>query len=821
MSGVHPAVERWFERRGFTVLPFQRAAWAAYADGHSGLVHSPTGSGKSLAAWLGPVQQWLAREEAAAGPPGLRVLWLTPMRALANDTAHNLAEAVEALGVPWPVEVRTGDTGQTTRARQRKTPPAALVTTPESLSVMLSYADGGRLFRQLECVVVDEWHELLGSKRGVQLELGLARLRRLAPGLRTWGLSATLGNLDEAMAALMGPGRDGVLVRGEVPKAVSIEALVPATIERFPWAGHLGLGQIAAVVEAIEGAATTLVFTNTRSQAELWHQALLQARPDWAGVVALHHGSLDRELRAGIESGLRSGALRAVVCTSSLDLGVDFSPVEQVLQIGSPKGVARLVQRAGRSGHRPGATSAVLCVPTHAFELVEIAAARCAHAAGRIEARRPLRRCLDVLAQHVVTLALGGGFRHDELLEEVRTTHAFSELGDEEWRWVLDFVGRGGPALQAYPQYRRVVERDGVCRVEDARIGRLHRMSIGTITSDTAMQVRWLKGGRIGTIEESFVSRLKPGDRFLYSGRIVELVRVRDMIAYVRKRTGATKVVPRWQGGRMPLSTELADTVLELFAAWRDGEPSSREMAAIGDIVALQARWSRVPVPGELLVERLKSREGHHLFVYPFAGRLVHEGLATLLAHRLAARRPSTFTLSVNDYGLELLSGEAIDTGDDLAALFDRGTLTEDLLACVNTSEIARRQFRDIARIAGLVFQGYPGAPKSTRQLQASSSLIFDVLCQYDAGNLLLTQARREVLESQLELRRLDDTLARIAEKRIVELAPERLTPLAFPLWAERLQSQVMSSESWRARVERMAGELEAAAGEVREAAGA
>ncbi|MEJ2514856.1 MAG: ligase-associated DNA damage response DEXH box helicase [Gammaproteobacteria bacterium] len=797
----------WFAALGWEVFGFQRRAWEAYREGRSGLIHSPTGSGKTLAAWLGPLT------EPGQGP-GLKVLWITPLRALARDTARSLAAAAEAVDADWRVELRTGDTPQSARTRQRRRPPDALVTTPESLSVMLSYADADNLLGGLRCVVVDEWHELLGSKRGVQLQLCLARLRRLAPRMVTWGLSATLGNLEQAMAVLLGPERPGELIRGAVPRDIRIRALVPPEVERFPWSGHLGTRLLPRVVQALESGGTTLFFTNTRSQAELWHEALCAARPDWRDSIALHHGSVDRAGREGIEAAIAAGGLRCVVCTSSLDLGVDFSPVEQVIQVGSPKGVARLMQRAGRSGHRPGVPSEVLCVPTHAFELVEIAAARRAREAGRIEARTPPVLCLDVLAQHLVTLAVGGGFTEAEALEEARATHAFAALTDSAWGWVMDFVTRGGEALSAYPQFRKVVREGDRWTVADRNIARRHRMAIGTIASDAAMTVRWSSrnGGRLGTVEESFIARMKPGDRFLFSGRLLELVRVREMTAWVKAARRGGRTVPRWQGGRMPLSTELADTVVELLAD--PAGAAGPEMAAVRGLIEVQSRWSRLPSPDELLAERVRTREGHHLFLYPFAGRLVHEGLATLLAWRLSRRQPATFTLSFNDYGLELLSPDPFaDDAGNLPAALDPGNLADDLAACVNVSEIARRQFRDIARIAGLVFPGYPGSGKTARQVQASSGLIFDVLVRYDAGNLLLDQARREVLEGQLEFRRLRQTLQEAGKRRLVVVDTPRLTPLAFPLWAERLQSQVISTEDWRTRVRRAAERLEKAAG--------
>lgn len=807
-DAVRRRVEAWFGSRGWTVFPYQRAAWDAWRAGESGLIHSPTGTGKSLAAWLGPLMQAMA---APGAQRGLRVVWVTPLKALARDTAENLQKAASELGTEWRIEVRNGDTGSSVRARQLKDPPHCLVTTPESLSLMLSYRDWQRPLSQLETVVVDEWHELLGSKRGVQLELCLAHLRRGAPGLRTWGLSATLGNLEQARDVLLGGSGHGRLIEGGISAETRIRALIPNSMERFPWAGHLGLNLLPDVLRQLEKAETTLLFTNTRAQAELWHEALIGARPAWLETIALHHGSVARGLRERIEEGLRNGSLRCVVCTSSLDLGVDFSPVDQVIQVGSPKGVARLLQRAGRSGHRPGVPSEVVCVPTHAFELVEIAAARRAAEIGSIEARQPLTGCLDVLAQHLVTLGLGRGFEPEAMLREVRGTHAFKDLSDDDWAWILDFLTRGGPALSAYPQYRRLVRADGRLRVTDRRIGRMHRMTVGTITSDASMAVRWQGGGRLGTVEESFIARLKPGDRFLFAGRVLELARVRDMVAWVRRASGGARAVPRWQGGRMPLSTELAESVVALLGG-SSTEPVP-ELRAMAGILGLQADWSRLPAPGELLAECTTSREGHHLFVYPFAGRLVHEGLATLLAWRISRSQPVTFTLSFNDYGFELLAPDAVpvDAGQLRDWLCPEG-LAEDLVEALNVSEIARRRFRDIARVAGLVFQGYPGSGKSARQLQASSGLIFDVLVKYDADNRLVSQARREVLAQQLETTRLARTLADIQGRNVILVNTERMTPLAFPLWAERLQSQIISSEDWRTRVMRAADRLERAA---------
>ena len=789
------AIESYFAHRDWPVLDFQRRAWTAYAQGRSGLIHAPTGSGKTLAAWGGAVAELLEM-----GGNGLNYLWLTPLRALAGDTARALARPLEFSGMPDAVGLRTGDTSSYRKKKMLQRPPPALVTTPESLSVMLSYADAPRLLGRLRGVFVDEWHELIDSKRGVLLQLALARLKALNPALKTWGLSATLGNIEEAAEVLFGAnacagGREHrhgspEIIAGETAREVELVSLLPERVERFPWAGRVGVHQLRKVVERIEAAASTLVFTNTRSQAEIWFNAIqsVYALPD---RIALHHGSIDRELRELAEQGLVDGRLKCVVATASLDLGVDFPTVEQVVQIGSPKGIARLIQRAGRSGHRPGGRARIVCVPTHALEILELAAVRERLKEGRVEARRPIRLALDVLAQHLVTIALGGGFVPDAMFDEVRRTHAFSGLTREQWQWVLDFITRGGPALKAYPDFQRVVESDGRMRVPSRRIAMLHRLNIGTITADGAMQVRFVKGGALGSIEERFLARLRPGDRFVFAGRTLELARIRDMTAYVKKASGKA-TVPAWAGGRLPLSTLLADGMLKLIDGYdcdgnSGGYPDSAEAVAARPLLELQQRVSALPGPDRLLVEWTASREGHHWFVYPFAGRLAHEGLAALVAWRIAREKPATFSITVNDYGIELVSAESVPLdSNDWRRLLAPGALVDDIAASLDAANLAKSRFRDIARIAGLVQQGYPGKRKATRQLQASSSLIFDVLSEHDPANRLLDQARREVLEAQLELRRIEQALTRAAAQRIVVAETERFSPLAFPLWADR-----------------------------------
>ncbi|PBQ07206.1 DNA ligase-associated DEXH box helicase [Pseudomonas congelans] len=825
MSRPTDFARRWFLARGWKPFAFQKEVWAAVKNGESGLLHASTGSGKTYAVWFAALNRFAKANTLTADnkprkrkPPAepLSVLWITPMRALAADTARALEAPLTELDIPWSVGLRTGDTSGSERARQSRRLPSALITTPESLTLLLTRADAQVVLSTLKMVVVDEWHELIGNKRGVQLQLALARLRRWNPQLIVWGISATLGNQPHAQQVLIGDG--GVTVQGKIVKDLQVDTLLPSSIERFPWAGHMGLRMLPQVVAEVESSASCLVFTNTRAQSEIWYQALLEARPDWAGLIALHHGSLAREVRDWVERALKEGALKAVVCTSSLDLGVDFLPVERVLQIGSPKGVARLMQRAGRSGHAPGRPSRVTLVPTHSLELVEAAAAHDAVEARMIEPRESPHQPLDVLVQHLVSIALGGGFLPDELLAEVRSAWAYHDLSDEQWQWALAFVRNGGHSLTAYPDYRRAEpDEDGVWRVPDARLARRHRMSVGTIVSEATVNLKYWKkgggGGSLGSVEEGFIARLKPGDGFLFGGRLLELVRVENMTAYVKRATGKKAAVPRWNGGRMPLSSELADAVVEKFDAAARGEFDSPEMRAIKPLLEVQRQWSGLPRRDTLMAETLKSREGWHLFLYPFAGRHVHLGLGSLLAWRLSRNRPLTFSIAVNDYGLELLSASEIDWAQTLQAdLFSETDLLADIIASLNAGELALRRFREIARISGLVFSGYPGAAKSNRQLQASSGLFFEVFKQYDADNMLLTQAEQEVLRQELDLQRLELTLRQINSRTLDLHAIKRATPLAFPLLVERFRES-LSSEKLADRIARMVRDLEKAAG--------
>lgn len=801
-------LQPFFDARGWRPFAFQRDAWEAFRAGRPGLLHAPTGLGKTLAVYLGPLAEHL---EEGGKTGGCEVLWITPLRALAADTLRALREPLAALAPGLEAEARTGDTPAALRARLRKKLPHTFVTTPESLSLMLTHADTREKFASLRCVIVDEWHELLGSKRGVQAELCLARLRAWLPGLRVWGLSATLGNLDEARRVLLGSAfPESVEIASNQAKEILIETVVPDEIDRFPWAGHLGTRLAGRVAREIEKSGTTLLFTNTRSQTEIWYQELLALRPQWKDRIAMHHGSLDRADRDAAEAGLRDGTLACVVATSSLDLGVDFSPVDQVIQVGSPKGIARLMQRAGRSGHRPGVASRILCVPTNAFELVEFAAARDAALASAIEARTPLRKPLDVLVQHLVTCAIGEPFEPDAMRREIESSHAYQALTDIEWAWALGFITDGGKALAAYPRYRKARIDDGRLVVDDKRLIMRHRLGIGTISADPAVSVRFANGKSLGTVEESFVTRLRPGAKWIFAGRQLQLVRLRDRVATVKPATGKSAgQVAIWGGGKMPLSTELSLAVRRRLHGAVDGAP---EMDAVAPILDIQRAWSEVPGGDALLVECTTTRDGGHWFVYPFAGRLVHEGLAALAAHRLADRVGESIVTTQNDYGFSLTArrGLALDEAMLRRVLAPAGLL-DDLLECLNAAGLARRQFREIARVSGLVLPQPPGrVAKPRRELQSSANLLYEVLERYDPENLLIAQSRREILEKQLELTRLRGVLDDLAAQPLRLIETGRLTPMAFPLWADRLSATLPAGDA-ATRLEAMLAELTSA----------
>lgn len=796
-------IEDWFKAQGWEPHSFQKECWSHQRAGRSGLVQVPTGSGKTYAAYGGCLDLLQQPD-----PPGLRILYLTPLRAMTRDLELALKRPVEALNLPATVESRTGDTSSTVKTRQRRRLPEVLLTTPESLTLLLTYTEAPRLFGRLDTVIVDEWHELLASKRGTLVELALARLRQWHPELKTWGLSATLANPAEALRHLAPHDSSAVHATSKIDRPLEIESVIPADIRDVPWAGNMGLRIAEPLIERLDPDVPTLVFTNTRNQAEMWHDALHQAKPEWSHLIGLHHGSLDREGREALERAIKDGSTRIVVATSSLDLGVDFSPIEQVVQIGSPKGIARLMQRAGRSNHRLGETSRLLCMPASALHLLEFSAAREAVARGEIEAILPPQEPLDVLCQHLVTRSLAEGFNADALYAEVCSTAVYARLTRERFDWALELVAQGGRTLSSYPDYQKLVKStDGHWQVRETKVAKRHRMMIGTITSDTTVQVRFVNGARIGHVEEYFAGRLRKGQKFLFGGRTLQVHQFRDMTLFVRNAKGGRATVPRWMGGKMPLSNQLAHALRRSFQEIAEGEEaSSREVEALQPIIAIQRELSAIPRAGEVLVELCDTREGFHGFCFTFEGRLVNDGLAALLAYRMGQVHPATFTMTANDYGIEWLCPEPYPFEDvflDRDALFAEEHLLRDTLESINVGELAKRQFRGIARIAGLTFDGYPGSRKSGRQLQISSGLIYDVFSRYDPDNLLLQQAQQEVLETQFEETRLRETLRRLRKAAMVFRRTPRPTPLSLPLIADRLTS-MLSTEALEKRLARI-----------------
>ena len=688
--------------------------------------------------------------------------------------------------------------------------PDLLITTPESLQLLLATRGYDKIFKSCYAIVVDEWHELLGSKRGVQMELALSRLKSVSPSLRIWGISATIGNLQQAREVLLGPEsealKQSVLIRAHLPKKITVKSLLPEKMETFPWRGHLGLHLLDAVIPVIKDSKTTLIFTNTRSQCEIWFQKILEREPGLAGEIAMHHGSINKETRLWVEQAIREERLKAVVCTSSLDLGVDFAPVETVVQIGGPKGVARFLQRAGRSGHRPGEESLIYFLPTHAIELVEAAALQRTVEGEGVEDRMPYLNSFDVLVQYLTTLAVSNGFYPEAVFEEVARTFCYQGMTRDQWEWILNFLVLGSQSLQSYDEYKKVeVLEDGRLKVTNRGVAMRHRFQIGTIVGDADLTVRYQKGGYIGTIEEWFISKLRRGDVFTFAGRNLEFIRIRDMQVLVQKSSKKTAKVPSWMGGRLTLSAQMSELLRqELYSAALPQEQQSLEIRSLTPLFERQQWESIVPGPGEFLIETFRTREGFHHLFYPFEGRFVHEAMASLLSYRISLLSPITFSLAYNDYGFELLSDKELDMQMVLDNdLFTAEYLMEDLQKSLNSTEMARRKFRDIAVISGLVFTGYPKKGIKMKHLQSNSQLLFDVFRDYEPDHLLYQQAFRETFEHQLEEGRLRLALERIASQQVIWKPCEKPTPFSFPIITDRLREK-LSSEKLADRIQRM-----------------
>jgi len=803
--------EDYFQQQGWTAFPFQKQTWDAFIAGKNGLLNAPTGSGKTYALWVAIVLQYIKSnpDYKTKNEKGLKAIWITPLRSLSQEIAQTSQKFVDGIGLPFTVGIRSGDTSTKERAAQKKCMPDLLITTPESLHLLLATKEHAKLFQNCNAIIIDEWHELLGTKRGVQMELGLSRLAGINKHLRIWGISATIGNLEQARQVLLGVDsnrfRESVLIKANLKKKIEVRSIIPESMDKFPWRGHLGLHLLKDVVKIINGSRSTLIFTNTRAQCELWFQALMHQHPEFAGEVAMHHGSINKETRIWVENAIRNESLRACVCTSSLDLGVDFAPVETIIQIGSPKGVARFLQRAGRSGHQPGETSVIYFLPTHALELIEASALQKAVTTQAVEDRLPYLNCYDVLIQHLCTLAVSGGFYPKEIYPEVKATFCYQELTYEEFDWCLKFIVYGSSSLTSYDEYKKVsIDKDGRYFIEDRGIAMRHRLQMGTIVTGTDITVKYATGGYIGSIEEYFISQLSRGDVFVFAGRTLEFVRLKGMIAQVRNSSKKKGKVTSWMGSRMPLSSQLGELLREEMQNFQSGKKQTPEVKALKDIIARQQQESIVPQNHEFLIETFKTREGYHAVFYPFEGRLVHMAMAGLIAYRISLLQPISFSLAYNDYGFEILSDQEFDMQNVLDNnLITSEMIWEDLEASVNATELAKRKFRDIAVIAGLVFTGYPNKAVKVKHLQSSSQLLFEVFRDNEPDNLLFRQAYTETYEQEIEEYRLREAFERIENQTLVWKACERPTPFSFPIITDRLREK-LSSEKLADRIKRM-----------------
>ncbi|MGE0409963.1 MAG: ligase-associated DNA damage response DEXH box helicase [Amphiplicatus sp.] len=779
-----PAViEDWFSSRGWRPRPHQLECLAAAREKRSCLVIAPTGAGKTLAGFL-PSLVDLA---AGGAREGVHTLYISPLKALAVDIARNLAAPVKEMNLSISIETRTGDTPPSRRQRQKYRPPDILLTTPEQVALLLANKDAGRLFAGLKAVVIDELHAVVNGKRGHLLALGLARLRRHAPELRATGLSATVPAPAPLLDFLI-PQNEGAeparLIRAEGGARPSVRVL--DSDSPIPWAGHSARHAFREVYEAIRASKLTLVFVNTRSQAERAFEALWRMNDDNL-PIALHHGSLDVERRRKVEAAMTRGALRAVVATSTLDLGVDWGDVDLVIQMGAPKGASRLTQRIGRANHRMDEPSSALLIPGNRFEVLECLAAKEAIDEGALDGEAPGEGALDVLAQHVLGMACAAPFDPDALYREIVSAAPYARLSRAVFEEILAFVATGGYALNAYDRFKRVVKtKEGLYRVRSPEVAQRYRMNVGTIVEAPAFTIRLAAGkpmraGRkLGTVEEWFVEGLAPGDTFLFAGEILRFLGIEGTDALVARAPGEDPRIPTWNGGKFPLTTYLADRVRRMIhdvARW----PSLPD--PLRDWLETQREASLIPAPDQLLVETFPHRNRFFLVCYPFDGRLAHQTLGTLLTRRLERLGVQPLGFVPGEYSLSVW-GRKDMSGLDMADLFAEDMLGEDLENWLQDSMVMKRTFRNCAVIAGLIERRYPGQEKTGRQISFSSDLLYDVLKEHEPNHVLLKAAWADAAGGYLDLKRLSGLLAR-AKGRLVHAGLDRVSPLAVPVMLE------------------------------------
>jgi ATP-dependent Lhr-like helicase len=790
-----PQFQDWFAARGWQPRAHQLALVAHAQKGESVLLVAPTGGGKTLAGFL-PSLIDLSQKPKISRKRGLHTLYISPLKALVVDVARNLDHPVEEMDLPVTVETRTGDTSAARRQRQRHSPPDILLTTPEQLSLLLAHPRSTQMFENLRTVVLDELHALYNSKRGDLLALGLARLQSLAPQHRRVGLSATVKDPEPLQRFLVPQPMKGdalsqlVIAKGGAKPEIEISA----SDSYVPWAGHLARHAMADVMAAIHAARTALVFVNTRSQAERTFQELW-AINDANLPIALHHGSLAQEQRRKVEAAMAKGSLRAVVCTSTLDLGIDWGAVDKVICIGAPKGAARLVQRIGRANHRLDEPSAALLVPANRFEVLECNAARDAVLAGELDGERLKAGGLDVLAQHILGTACAGPFSAAALFEEVRTASPYAHLTPADFDAVVDFVATGGYALRSYDRYARLRKtEDGRLRLAHPRLAQEYRLNAGVIVEDPMVEIRLQSrgkpagaGGRkLGELEEYFVEQLSVGDTFVFSGEVLRFGGLRETGAFVTRSRDPQAEIPSYNGGKFPLSTFLAQRVREMVS-----RPESWHVLPepVQEWLKIQEWRSVIPQPGQLLVETFPRGNRHYLVCYPFEGRLAHQTLGMLLTRRLERGRFHPLGFIANEYALAVWAARDLSSsndggGVDMDALFDEDMLGDDLDSWLADSNLYKRTFRNCAIIAGLIQRRFPGKEKTGRQVTFSSDLIYDVLRQHEPDHVLLRATYQDAGTGLLDIARLGDMLARV-KKRIVTRRLDRVSPLAVPALLE------------------------------------
>ena len=807
-------ITKFFKKNNWQPLDFQIEAWESYLRGESGIIQVPTGYGKTYAALMGP----LLKLKELKSSKGINILLVTPLKALSRDLKKSIFNATQYFDANITVGIRNGDTSNHEKKKQIIKPPNILITTPESLTLLISNKESNKLFTNLFSIIIDEWHELMGCKRGNQCELALSWLRGNNRNIQIWAMSATIGNIEEAATSILGlSSKMHKIIKSNLVKRIEINSVIPDNIGTFPWSGHLGIKSHKSLLKEIDKDKSTLIFTNTRNQSERWFQCLKYFNPEMENNIALHHGSLDKEVRKSVEEGVKKGSIKWVVCTSSLDLGIDFQPVDQIVQIGSAKNIGRLIQRAGRSAHKPGGISKILFMPTNALELLEISAMRRLISKGITEKINIPEMSYDVLLQHLVTLACGPGFDPDIEKERIKNCLSYRNLKDEDWKWCLDFLEYGGKCLKAYPKYKKIEKiyefndkKNFKYIVKDKTLIRIHKFNIGTITSDKSVQVKYLKGKSLGSLEENFASKLKMGDTFFFAGKMLEFIKIRDMILYVKKSSQKSSMIPAWVGGQMVISDLLSKNIRKEISLTNElfnfKGFVNKELKSLFPILEKQKEISNIPKESQLLTEIYSFKGFNTLFVFPLEGKFVNEGIAFLWALRFANINKATFNIAANDFGFSITSNESYDFSlltNYLSYFMSSENLAKDLESAINFSELTKNKFKNIAQISGLINNNNPSKLKTSNQLSISSNLLFEVFNKYENKHLLLKQSSDEVKKQLLEIDRINSCLQRMSKLDLILNKTDSPSPFAFPLLVERLKN-TLSNETIEERVNKL-----------------